>query len=329
MSSGNTIDREALTANLRPLDLDAPFHADPDEKRYFQTYGIDFENEIDGLEHYFGAIPCQLANDDYQIACHYYSKSGATRTCYVMHGYLDHTGLFGQLINYLLHRGCNVVAFDLPGHGLSSGERASIESFGDYVLVLRSVLEFFYQQVPTPWFVVAQSTGAAIVMDYLISQQYDETTGPFDKVVLLAPLVRAKHAPLMRPLRRILGLFTTRVPRKFSKNSHDEAFLQRVRDDELASHYMPLRWIRAMLRWERRFDKLSWVEQEVLVVQGEGDQTVAWRHNLDVIRRKFPNAKIYRIQQAGHHLVGESERYFERVTQAMDIYFERRRTPRD
>ena len=51
----------------------------------------------------------------------------------IVHGYLDHTGLYGHLIKQLLERQLTVVCFDLIGHGLSSGEPASIDSFDQYV----------------------------------------------------------------------------------------------------------------------------------------------------------------------------------------------------
>lgn len=323
------IDVSALSAELHPLNLAVPPQLSLEEKRFARFYGIDFNDTIDGVEHWLGSIDCELASEHHRIAAHYFSKTGATRTCFIVHGYLDHVGLYAKLIDYLLHRGCNVVAFDLPGHGLSTGARADIDSFGDYVLVLRCVLEHFYRSVPSPWYIVAQSTGAAIVMDYLISQQYDESTGPFEKVLLLAPLVRARYGRFMRPGRWLLDKVASSVKRKFNPSSHDQVFLQFLQhEDPLQVKRLPLNWVKAMLQWEKRFKQLSWVEQEVLVIQGEGDETVAWQHNLQVIREKFPRAKIFRIKGAGHHLACESDEYFQRVTQAADIYFDRRRESR-
>lgn len=317
---------DLLREAIRPLDLTVPFIPSAEEQLYLNFYGLHFQHTMPTVEQYFGYIAC----NDQRIACHYFANHNATRTCFVVHGYMDHAGLFGKVIDYLLHRGCNVVAMDFPGHGLSTGTQASIDSFGDYVLVLRQCLEFFYQKTTTPWHVVAQSTGGAVVMDYLLSQQYDETTGPFDKVLLLAPLVRPKKWLSVRILHWLLKGFVSSIKRPFSANSHDADFVRFMQEeDPLQTKRMPLQWISAMLQWEKRFRTLSWSEMEILVVQGEGDQTVDWKHNLKIIQEKFPQAKQFRIKNARHHLAREDQHHFERVTQAADIYFDRRNTPRD
>src|SRR5690554_765962 len=53
-------------------------------------------------------------------------------TAFVVHGYFDHLGLYRHLLERLLERHWRVVLWDLPGHGLSSGARASIQDFADY-----------------------------------------------------------------------------------------------------------------------------------------------------------------------------------------------------
>ena len=51
----------------------------------------------------------------------------------ISHGYYDHAGLYGHLIEHLLSRGWSVAIFDQIGHGLSSGSRAEIQHFDQYV----------------------------------------------------------------------------------------------------------------------------------------------------------------------------------------------------
>ncbi|MBT8140087.1 MAG: alpha/beta hydrolase [Gammaproteobacteria bacterium] len=314
-----------LKKQLRPLELDGAYSHSEQEKGYFDFYDINFSKKLDRVKHHLGYIKC----NDYRIACHYFENAGAERTCFVVHGFMDHVGLFRKVIEYLLHRGCNVVMFEFPGHGLSSGKPASIDSFGDYVLVLRQVLEFFYKKVDTPWHVVAQSMGAAVVMDYLLSQQYDEDTGPFDKVLLLAPLVRPKKWRRARIGARVLRGWMPSIRRTFAINSHDKEFLRFVRtQDPLVIKRIPIKWITAMINWGRRFKELSWGENVLLVVQGDEDDTVDWRYNQKKIAEKFPKSRFMPIKGARHHLAHESDEYFQRVVQAADIYFERRSTPR-
>lgn len=314
-----------LRKNLKPLDISGVYEPSDSERGYFDFYDINFSKDLDRVTHHFGYIK----SNDYRVACHYFENAGAERTCFVVHGYLDHAGLFRKVVNYLLHRGCNVVIFDFPGHGLSTGKRASIDSFGDYVLVLRQCLEFFYKKVPSPWHVVAQSMGGAVVMDYLLSQQYDEDTGPFDKVLLLAPLVRPAGWRFIKAAHWLSRGWLPSVRRKFTVNSHDRDFLRFVRtQDPFTEKRVPTKWVSALVNWERRFHELSWGENGVLIVQGDDDSTIDWRYNQKKIAEKFPKARFMPIKGARHHLAHESEEYFERVTQAADIYFERRTKPR-
>mgnify|MGYP001027002674 CR=1 FL=1 len=316
---------DELRRQLRPLDLSGTHEHSDAERGYFDFYDINFSQKLDRVRHHFGYIK----SNDYRLACHYFENEGAQSTCFIVHGFLDHVGLFRKVIDYLLHRGCSVVVFDLPGHGLSSGKRAHVESFGDYVLALRQCLEFFYKKTTSPWHVVAQSMGGAIVMDYLLSQQYDEATGPFEKVLLLAPLVRPAGWMSIKIANRLLRAWLPSTKRKFTVNSHDQDFLDFVRtQDPLTIRAIPLKWLSALVVWERRFRELSWGDNALLVVQGDDDGTVDWRYNQKKITEKFPKARFMPIKNARHHLAHESDEYFSRVTQAADIYFERRTKPR-
>ncbi len=59
-------------------------------------------------------------------------------TAFVVHGYFDHLGLYRHLLERLLDQGWRVVLWDLPGHGLSSGARATIDDFEDYGACLQA-----------------------------------------------------------------------------------------------------------------------------------------------------------------------------------------------
>lgn len=317
---------DQLKAATQPLDIESDRDHSALEREYFDYYDINFSAKLTQVNHYFGYLDC----DKYRIACHYFKNAGATRTVFIVHGYTDHVGLYGKLINYFLHRGCCVVAMDLPGHGLSSGAAISIDSFGEYGIVLRHCLEYFYKKAPSPWHAVGQSMGGAIFMDYLLSQQLDEQTGPFDKVLLLAPLVRPTGWGMIKSLHWVLRGWVPSIKRKFSDESHDQAFNEFQRNkDPLQARRLPIKWVTAMIQWEKRFHDLSWGDNAILVLQGDADGTVDWKHNQSVIAQKFPKSRFMPIKGAKHHLARESDEYFQRVTQAADIYFERRRSPRD
>ncbi|WP_339670162.1 alpha/beta hydrolase [Dasania marina] len=268
---------------------------------YFRYYGIDFESQFSGLQHFFGAIDCGA----YRITSHYFSLAGkpASKTVLIVHGYYDHVGLYKHAIANSLAQGYNVVAFDLPGHGLSSGERSCIVRFGEYQLVLKAIIAYFEKiNIPIAA-LIGQSTGAAIVMQYLLEHPQQNRAA-----VMLAPLLKVYQWRSSRLLYRLVKNFIKRLPRRFANNSHDKNFIYFLKyQDPLQSKYTHLDWVGALIEWVEEFKYFKATRHKVLIVQGLADSTVDWRINIPAINKKLPCAKIGYIDGAGHQLVNETE----------------------
>ena len=231
-----------------------------------------------------------------------FAPAGAPKgTAAVVHGYYDHVGLYGHLIRYLLGRGFAVLAYDQPGHGLSTGARATIASFDLYVDALQAVLAATEEPLPRPLCAVGQSMGGAVLMERLMRP----AAPAFDKTVLLAPLVRPKGWRLARLALPLARPFVTRLPREAPSNSTDTTFLAFLREDPLQTWSLPVQWATALARWIRRFEAHPPTNQRVIVVQGGRDGTVDARHNLAVLRRLF-EVELLELPAARHHLVNES-----------------------
>jgi lysophospholipase len=231
----------------------------------------------------------------------------------VVHGYFDHVGLFGNLIRYLLEQGYGVVAFDLPGHGLSSGEPASIETFDHYVEVFDDICAKLRQKFPVPISAIGQSTGGAIILKYLAA----DNTG-LEKVCVLSPLVE----PALWWLNKIVYLLSHRfrksVKRAFRSNSADNEFLAFLKNnDPLQARTIPLAWLGAMKGWIEESHAMAPNNYPVTIIQGDRDTTVRWRKNLKILAKKFPAAKIIKIAGAHHHLVNEVQPLRDRIYQQM------------
>lgn len=315
-------DLERLQQQVRPFNVAEPFVPGDAERAYFHFYGIDFEQRFPGLQHYFG----HFTSDKHEIVCHYFGLplEHVRGTCFIFHGYFDHVGLYRHVIEFCLQRNFNVVAYDLPGHGLSTGDRAGIGSFIEYETVLRDCLALFTDIAPRPWHAIAQSTGAAVVMDHALLR---EMPG-FDKMVLLGPLVRAAEWRWVKTAHWLGRRFLERVPRRFGVNTNDAEFLRFIAErDPLQARFIAVNWVEALIRWERRFRQLPVSDRVVLVVQGQRDATVDWRHNIPLIREKFPRAKYLPLQDAYHHLANESAPIRAKIFAAIDLYFEEAADP--
>jgi lysophospholipase len=307
-------DLERLHRQISRLDIDAVPIAGAAVRDYFHFYGIDFETRIAGLRHHFG----HFSSGKYEIVAHYFALAEPRGTCFIFHGYFDHVGLFKHVIEYCLQRNFNVVAYDLPGHGLSTGERGAIGAFTEYGAVLHDCLELFKDVAPAPWHAIAQSTGASVVMDYLLL----EAAPRFDKVVLLGPLLRAAEWRWVKTAYWLGHKFLQQVTRRFGVNSNDKAFLHFIeQEDPLQERHISVRWVDALLRWERCFERLPASERVLMIIQGQRDTTVDWRYNIPAIRKKFPHAKYLPLQEAYHHLANESPPLREKIFAAIDLYF--------
>lgn len=306
-------DLALLEQEIQPLVLDQGLECGEQLAAYFQYYGLDIESRVSGVTHQFGFIDCS----HYDVVCHYYQLAEPQGCCLILHGLFDHAGLYGHLIEHCLSTRRNVVIVDLPGHGLSTGRRASIPSFSHYQSVLQAVLGFFSEEAYAPSILIGQSTGAAIAMEYLLANRIQ----PFTKTVLLAPLYQPTSWWQISLSYEYLRWFIQRVPRQFSANSQDKEFLQFVRHkDPLQWQYVELDWIGALKKWQKPFRDYPTCFADPLVIQGTADATVDWRINIPVIEKRFPDCHVALIDAAKHHLVAEAESVRAQVFTAIDRY---------
>lgn len=289
---------------------DGPMRADRSLAigHYRDFYSLSFER----VSHEMGLLPVGGEQVCVQRFSPRLSHGG---TAFVLHGYLDHSGLQHRTIERLLHHGMEVVAYDQPGHGLSTGDRASISSFDHYLDALAACIAH-YSDLPAPWTLIGHSMGGAVSMTYLL-------TNPdvFDRAVLVAPLVRPRSWRLLKGLHFVGRRFVSRQPRKFVRNTRDEEFFRFIREvDPLSPREIPTRWVTSMFDWATYFDTLPSSDTRTLVVQGTEDGTVDWRGNMKIIRRKFNDVKIHLVGEGRHHLLNETQEYSDPAWAAIDPF---------
>ena len=312
-------DARQLSEQLPALDFSTPALVQGLCARYLEHYGLSFASPSLPVTHCLGYFNSQ----DFRIACHYFGLplSIQTGTVFIVHGYYDHAGLYGKLIRYCLERGLAVVIMDMPGHGLSSGEPASIRFFTQYSRVLQDCLALAERhQLHGPWHLIGQSTGGAAIIELLLKPGFDARL--CDRIILLAPLLRPTGWLLGRIKYQLVRWFADRVDREFADNSHDVEFLRFIRQhDPLQSHHLTVAWVGALMDYLKRFAAAPPSPVKLSIIQGTEDASVAWQHNLEHLATKFPNAKTWMIAGARHHLVNESPLYWDRITDALDSIF--------
>jgi len=285
--------------------------------QYCDYYSLGFEEE-GAAGHYAGMVECA----SYQIAVQVWQHAEARGTAVIVHGYYDHVGLYGSLIRFCLQQGLNVVAFDMPGHGLSSGEQAAIDSFQEYDEVFSFIVQQIQANLPGPLLAFGQSTGGAVLINYVLKRQLTETQCPFAAITLMAPLVRPKGWASGRIMHTFARFFVRRIKRRFKPNSANPEFSQFLLHDPLQPHHLNVRWVTALKNWVPYVESLPPSALVVNIVQGDADQTVDWLHNMRVLAEKFPQRRLKILPGGQHHLVNESPEHRQQIYQQLTEWIE-------
>ncbi len=287
----------------------------PELRDFLRDYQLDFSGHYPEASYRGGLVD----SGAYQLMLHRWLQPAARGSLLLVHGYFDHSGLFDKLVAYGLSRKYNVLIFDLPGHGLSSGEPAAIGDFAEYAQALADVLDAANLPADRPLYAIGQSTGCSALMEFARREPW-----PFASVAFLAPLVRPAQWGFVKFGYTLLHRFSDGIERKFNRNTSDEDFLAFVRRDPLQCHRISLRWIGALKKWLAGLPAVDLGVGPVLVVQGQRDGTVDWRYNVPRVLELFAGSEVCYLPTAGHQLANESAEIREVYYAALDHYFSHR-----
>ena len=299
------IDR--VRSSLVPLDLSQHQEFSPQQSAFFRYYGLDSGQAA----HLFGAFD----SDAYRLAAHVYLPSKTVGTVFLLHGFFDHSGIFKHLIRRCVEEDFAVAIFDLPGHGLSSGDAGDISDFAQYAAVVSDFVRVCSPALPRPFHLVGHSTGAAIAIEILLNDPHRRRD--FERVVLAAPLVHHRFHRISRAQMSLIKPFVDDLPRRYHRNSSDVIFVEWLKLDPLQGRRISLNWLTALYAWNDRLDGYTRQSGPVLILQGTEDSVVDWRYNLAVLQSKFTDARLVRIEGARHQLFNETPAIRSKVLQAV------------
>jgi len=245
--------------------------------------------------------------EDRQIALMSWEPATSVGTVLIVHGYMDHIGLYGHLIRDLLSRQLTVLCFDAKGHGLSAGKPCSISHFSEYVDRLTEIVGIAQEHFTGPLHGIGQSMGGAVLIKHLINHS-PTTPYPFATLNLLAPLLQPWGWNQSRRLYHLSRWFVKSIKRVFRPSSWDKEFLAFLKDtDPMQPRRVPTDWVGAMDEWINEFKQLPISQFPLHIIQGNNDKTLDWVYNLEQFKHKFPSSSLSVIDTANHHLVNESE----------------------
>jgi alpha-beta hydrolase superfamily lysophospholipase len=291
------LDLDQLRADLKPLDVSIPYEPTPAVAEYFNFYNLSPAD----AGHWFGTV----ASEGEILAAHFFLPKNPVGTIFLVHGFLDHTATLSKLIHEGIARNYAVVSWDLPGHGLTSGERTETGDFALCAAQLEDILGRVKGRLPQPVHLMAHSTGASIAMEYLHNAEINQ----FDRIVLLAPLVRHAHWGWGKFGYTISSPFTNHIGRKVKTNSSNPVYLEFARNDPLGIESISYEYLEDLYEWEERARDYPEWDGAALIIQGDLDDVVDWEYNLEFLQGKMPEAEISIIPGARHQLANESDAY--------------------
>ena len=304
---------ERLAKSDQKINFHTPVEVTPDLQAYLNYYGFQLEK----VDYYFGKIEI----DGTKIMVQMFSPEPSIGTVILLHGYLDHVGILKNIIQHLNHHQYRVISYDLQGHGLSEGEKASVNSFSDYLVTLEKLMKKARNEIPGPFYGIGHSTGGAILINYVLKQEESH----FDKVILIAPLIRSNlwffskiSFYLMKPFP-----FIKKIRRHFRENSSDEQFLDFIKIDPLQSKAIPINWLNSLIHWNKEIQTYSPTNKETLLIQGTKDTTVEWEYNINFIKEKFHSLHITIIKNGRHELFNEKPQIRDEVFRNIVPFFEK------
>jgi alpha-beta hydrolase superfamily lysophospholipase len=198
----------------------------------------------------------------------------ASATIAVVHGFGEHSGRYGNVVDWFVPRGYAISAYDLRGMGRSPGQRGHINGWEELHEDVSAFQRWSVTQVPAaPLFLLGHSQGALIVLDYARSHP-TELSGI---IASASPLGKLPVSPLLlvtaKLLSRVWPRYTQDVKLDATALSRDPAVPVAYRSDPLVHGMATARLGTEFMKVIESLHANSYsIDCPCLMVHGEADR---------------------------------------------------------
>ncbi|WP_170227003.1 alpha/beta hydrolase [Luteibaculum oceani] len=236
----------------------------------------------------------------YKVAFEVKETANAKACILMVHGMGEHCWRYNHVVDYFVEQDLNVIRFDLPGHGLSSGKRGHIKSY-DEVLDCVDYFLGLLNDYNVPSFLFGHSMGGNIVLGELM----------YRKPKLVGAIVASPWVALTFKMGFFKSLMATiaskLIPAATKKNalapeilSKDIEVVNQYQSDSLVHDAVSPRLFVEMSRVATMVQlRASRIRTHTLLYHGSGDQlTAPWATK--AVADAMPNSKFI-LYDSGYH----------------------------
>lgn len=164
----------------------------------------------------------------------WHPEAASKATLAVVHGFGEHSGRYGNLVNWLVPKGYALYAFDQRGHGRSPGQRGYVDSFAQVRGDVRAFLDLVHrEEADRPVFLLGHSQGGLIVLNYALHDPSGLASVIASGALLSQPGISPLLLQLSRLLSRVWPRFSMDVGLDATALSHDQAVVDAYIHDPL------------------------------------------------------------------------------------------------
>lgn len=194
----------------------------------------------------------------------------------IVHGFGEHSGRLGNVIDWFVPKGYTVYAFDLRGHGRSEGRRGHINDWDDLLEDVGILLDWARSDAPDlALFLLGLSVGGLIALDFA-SHRGQDLAGVIASAPALGalPIAPLKIA-LARVMARVWPTFTQDAQLDATALSRDASVGEAYVSDPLVHGFATARYGMEMLGAIPRVQSEAvLVDVPCLIVHGSADQFI-------------------------------------------------------
>jgi alpha-beta hydrolase superfamily lysophospholipase len=243
----------------------------------------------------------------------------------LVHGLVEHSGRYMNVVNHFVPRGFAVYGFDHIGHGKSEGKRAYIERFKDFTDTIKQYYDHIIHWQPNvPVIIFGHSMGGLITTNYVLDYQSELAAAVISGPPLILPnAISVYSGELIAKFIPWLGLLRINP----DDISRDKAVVQAYIDDPLVNNNrISAGLLNEIIQGMKRVSsEVENINLPMIIVHGGADKLAEPEGSQMLFDRASSQKKAIKIYDGLYHEVlnePEREQVLKDIDQKLDEFLE-------